>query len=204
MPSAVKRKVQSRKDRTVEAYIGRLPPELFTNIFCYLDFRSLAQCLAVCRIWNDMLNNYSSVWPSFVSMVYDRNSISFDMGWDAGFREKFSAGITDRVLSVLFRGQVQSLSIVTPIVLDHEILLDKATCFIALQQLLIGMETTICKDLVSVLESLPRLTTFVLRAQRFNTRPVGRLANPTVLKLRKLYIESPGLLNAIVADIAAH
>jgi hypothetical protein len=88
---AVKRKVQSRKDRTVEAYIGRLPLELFINIFSYLDFRSLVQCPAVCRIWNFILNNYSSNWPSFVSVVYDHNFISYDLGWHAGFREKFSA-----------------------------------------------------------------------------------------------------------------
>jgi hypothetical protein len=46
--------------------IGKLPPELLTTVFSFLDNLQLIRCLGVCRYWRNTLSNSTTLWPSYI------------------------------------------------------------------------------------------------------------------------------------------
>jgi hypothetical protein len=51
------------EEQTQEAvYVNRLPEELLTEIFSYLDHKQLLQCMVTCRQWESVIHGNSGVW----------------------------------------------------------------------------------------------------------------------------------------------
>jgi hypothetical protein len=186
----------------------RLPLELLLAVFTYLNFKQLLRASAACRQWQQIILD-SSLWPVSAYMGSAPQSDTWDISWPdwtGKMKESFgcSSRATRQVPQTFSKGSVKSLSVIESSVAPKQ-LFGVLPNFLSLEKLSLHVESISSSELISILQSLPQITTFIKDIDKFQGRPMGRLKT-IQLKLRRLSIcaDRHSALNSIMANIVQH
>jgi hypothetical protein len=185
----------------------RLPLELHLVVFSYLNFKQLLRARAVCRQWRQVILD-SSLWPVSVALRSSRSSAKWDIDWpDWIVKEKEQFRLhpetTGQVLLSFSKGCTKSLSVINRMNTPEDIC-DLLPNFLSLEKLRLQMVSISSRELTSILQRLPQITTFIMFIEKFRGTPMARLKT-IQLNLRRLSIHNhPATLNNTVANIVQH
>jgi hypothetical protein len=201
----------------------RFPLELLQAIFHYLNFKELVRAQAVCRQWQQIILD-SWLWPSSIYMTSRWQSLKvesstgsssnyriisrWNLFWpDGAAKEKelcvIGGETTCQVLWTISKGSTKSLSIIQTTA--PEGIFDVLPNFVSLVRLRLRIPSISSRELTSILQSAPQITTFVLYVNKFHGMPRGRL-KIIRLKLRRLSIRADrrDALHNTMANIVQH
>jgi hypothetical protein len=189
----------------------RLPVELRVAVFSYLNFYQLLRAQQVCRQWQQTILD-SHLWPSSISM-WPRNAncdqweISWP-DWTDKEKEQFECNphTTCQVLQTLSKGSTKSLLVNYYTRITHEDILEVLPNFLFLEKLWLQMASISSRELISILQSLPQISTFILFINEFQGTIIGHLTT-LQLNLRRLSIHGRSrgsTLQTTVANIVQH
>jgi hypothetical protein len=156
----------------------RFPPQLLQAIFYQLDFKELVRAQPVCRQWQQIILD-SFVWPSFVG-VLSRDFDTWAIKWPDWAHKKndilfrLDPDTTCQVLWLLSKESTKSLSLIN-INAAPEDMFDVLPNFVSLEKIYFDIASISSRELISILESLLQITTFVLRIDKVRGMPMGLL-----------------------------
>jgi hypothetical protein len=196
--------------------ISKLPPELLVIVFSYLDRLELIRCLAVSRVWNDILINHSAVWPSHVCVTQDDDGLLYKVE-QIPCRDVYAAITICKLLSKL-PGTIKSLKLELS---AEETLCYFIGCFSSLESLQVLCCQIPSQDLLYILyanSTLRSLQLEILQGTTSNDQSIPTaLVRPTSLReldlwappelsllIFNLVSKSPDLTSLAIRYIAAH